>query len=323
MCTAISFKGNKHYFGRNLDLERRFGEAVTITPRNYRFSFKMEKELNRHYAIIGMATICDNYPLYFDATNEKGLSIAGLNFVGNSFLGDYVIGKINLAPYELIPYLLGRYSSVCECVNALSDINLVDVLFNPQIQNSELHWILADERECLVLEFMKDGLKIHSNPIGVLTNNPPFEYQLMNLNNYMSISNMEPQNHFSCKIKFDKYSRGMGGLGLPGDFSSTSRFVRASFANLNSVIPQGEIETITQFFHVLGYVEQVEGCVLIGDKFERTQYSSCCNTNDGIYYFKTYENSQISAVNINNEDLERDELISYELPYFQQIYNMN
>ena len=323
MCTAISFNANKHYFGRNLDLEKRFGEKVVITPRDYQFEFKFEEVLIKHYAIIGMAMISGNYPLYFDATNEKGLSIAGLNFVGNSYLGDFIDGKINLAPYELIPYLLGKYASVSECIEALKSINLVDVCFNPSLQNAELHWMIADENECVVLENMQDGMKIHKNPIGVLTNNPPFDYQVMNLNNYMSVSALNPQNKFSDKIEFEQYSRGMGGIGLPGDFSSVSRFVRASFAVLNSVISKIEIENLTQFFHILDYVSQIDGCVKVGDGFERTQYSSCCDTREGIYYFKTYENSQISSVKIKNASLDNRELICYELPYFQQISNMN
>ena len=323
MCTAISFNANKHYFGRNLDLEKRFGEKVVITPRDYQFNFKFEDVLKKHNAIIGMAMVCDNYPLYFDATNEMGLSIAGLNFVGNAYLGDFVEGKINLAPYELIPFLLGKYGSVAECVEVLQKINLVDVRFNSNLQNAELHWIIADENECVVLENMKDGMKIHKNPIGVLTNNPPFDYQMMNLNNYMALSNLEPKNNLAPQIEFEKYSRGMGAIGLPGDFSSVSRFVRASFAVLNSVVSKNEIENVTHFFHILDYVSQIDGCVKIGDKFERTQYSSCCDSEEGIYYFKTYENSRISSVKINSEVLDSNELICYELPCFQQISNMN
>lgn len=323
MCTAISFKGNHHYFGRNLDLEKRFGEAVTITPRNYPFEFKFEEPMKEHYAIIGMAMVSDNYPLYFDATNERGLSVAGLNFVGNAYLGDFVPQKINLAPYELIPYLLGKFERVEECISVLENINLVDVAFNSQLQNSELHWLIADDKECIVLECMRDGMKIHKNPIGVLTNNPPFDYQMTNLNNYMGISISEPKNNFSDKIQFKKFSRGMGALGLPGDFSSVSRFVRASFALLNSAIPKNELESIGQFFHILDYVAQVDGCVKVGGEFERTQYSSCCDTKEGIYYFKTYENSQISAVNIKHENINGKALICHELPYIQQISYMN
>ena len=78
MCTAISYKTSDHYFGRNLDWEFSFGEKITITPRNFKLRFKNQPDVKNHYAIIGMALTENNYPLYFDATNEHGLSIAGL-----------------------------------------------------------------------------------------------------------------------------------------------------------------------------------------------------------------------------------------------------
>ena len=84
MCTAITYKTKHHYFGRNLDLEVSYGEKVTITPRNFPFHFRKVKDLKYHYAMIGVATVVDNVPLYYDATNEKGLSMAGLNFPGNA-----------------------------------------------------------------------------------------------------------------------------------------------------------------------------------------------------------------------------------------------
>lgn len=319
MCTAISFNAKNHYFGRNLDLEMRYKESVTITPRNYIFRYKSGEIDRRHFAMIGVAMVIDNYPLYYDATNEHGLSIAGLNFVGNAHFGDILSGKINLAPYELIPYLLGRFKSVDECEKIMKEINLVDISFDVNIKNAELHWLISDKKRSIVVESMKDGLRIHHNPIGVLTNNPPFEYQMMNLNNYIKLSPASPSNTFSSKLDLEVYSRGMGALGMPGDLSSMSRFVRAAFVKLNSIIPDSEIDCVGQMFHIMGSVEQQEGSVCVNDRFERTQYTSCCNTDKGIYYYKTYENNQISAINIHHEDLESDSLISFKMIYRQQI----
>ncbi len=84
MCTAITYKTNDFYFGRNLDVERSYNERVVITPRSFELKMRCVESLKTHYAIIGMATVIDNFPLYFDATNEKGLSIAGLNFPENA-----------------------------------------------------------------------------------------------------------------------------------------------------------------------------------------------------------------------------------------------
>ena len=80
MCTASNYITDCHYFGRNFDYEISYNERVTVTPRNYEFKFRKIDDIKSHYAIIGMATVSREYPLYFDATNEFGLSMAGLNF---------------------------------------------------------------------------------------------------------------------------------------------------------------------------------------------------------------------------------------------------
>lgn len=323
MCTAISLNNKHHYFGRNLDLEKRYQESVTITPRNYIFTYRNGMIERGHYAMIGTATVIDNYPLYYDATNEFGLSIAGLNFVGNAFLNANDTDKINLAPYELIPFVLGKSKTVDECEKLLEKINIVDIPFNEGLQNAELHWLIADKSECIVLEIMREGMKIHKNPVGVLTNNPPFEYQMMNLNNYMNLSAEEPRNRFSQALNLKPYSRGMGALGIPGDLSSMSRFIRASFTKFNAVIPNDKITCMNQMFHILGSVEQQEGSVKVGNRFERTQYSSCCDMDECIYYYHTYENSQINAIKMYNEDIDSEKLISYKMSFEPSILYIN
>ena len=84
MCTSITLKDKDMYFGRNLDLEYSFGERVVVTPRNYVFKLRAKEPMMRHYAMIGMATVAEGYPLYAEAVNEKGLYMAGLNFPGNA-----------------------------------------------------------------------------------------------------------------------------------------------------------------------------------------------------------------------------------------------
>lgn len=324
VCTAVSFNACNHYFGRNLDLEKRYDESIAITPRNFIMKYKSGEIERKHYAFIGTATVIENYPLFYDATNEHGLSMAGLNFVGNAYLNNTVKnGSINLAPYELIPYILGKCKNVEESINLLKNITLIDIPFNSQLQNSELHWIIADKKECIVFEYMKNGAKIHNNPIGILTNNPPFEYQIMNLNNYLMLSASEPKNTFSEHLDLFPYSRGMGAIGLPGDNSSMSRFVRCCFNKMNSIVPDTELESVTQFFHILSSVEQIEGSVIVGNKYEKTQYTSCCNTEKGIYYYKTYGNSRISAVSMHNENIDADQLMIYKMVFTPAVLCIN
>lgn len=324
MCTAVAYKTKDHYFGRNLDLEYSYHETVTITPRNYHFRFRNTEDMGAHYAIIGMAYVVDSYPLYYDATNEKGLSMAALNFPDNAVYQEIKADKLNVTSYELITWVLSRFQSVDEVVKVLGKVNITNESFNEKLPVSPLHFMISDKKRSVVLEPMTMGLMVYDNPVNVLTNNPPFLYHITNLNNYMSLTNETPQNNFSDKLPLNQYSRGMGSLGLPGDLSSASRFVRAAFTTLNSVSGEGEEESVSQFFHILNSVYQQRGCVKMDkDVYEKTVYSSCCNTDRGIYYYTTYENAQITAVDMHKEDLDGQELISYELIKNQQIKYQN
>ena len=161
---------------------------------------------------------------------------------------------------------------------------------------------------------MKDGFHVYDNPAGVLTNNPPFPQQMFLLNQYRNLSPKQPENQFSKELPLDMYSRGMGALGLPGDLSSTSRFARVAFTKLNTQSGDTEEESVSQFFHILGSVDQQRGCCEVAEgKYEITIYTSCCNTSKGIYYYSTYENPQITAVSMHAEDLEGTEVVSYPM----------
>lgn len=324
MCTAATYKTKDFYFGRTLDYEFSYGDEITVTPRNYAFDFRHTSACTSHYAIIGMAHIVGNYPLYYDAINEKGLGMAGLNFVGNAVYAKPVSGKENIAQFEFIPYILGKCANINEAKNLLASINLTDTPFSEKLPTAQLHWIIADENGCITVESMADGLHIYDNPVGVLTNNPPFETQMFMLNNYMSLSPKQPQNTFANGLALNSYSRGMGALGLPGDLSSASRFARVAFTKMNSISADSENESVSQFFHILGSVDQQRGCCEVSEgKYEITIYTSCCNTTKGIYYYTTYNNHQISAVDMRKENLDSTELMRYPLIEEQQISFQN
>lgn len=324
MCTAATYLTKDFYFGRNLDYEISFHETVAITPRHFPFRFRMVPASETHYAMIGMATVAEGCPLYYDATNEKGLSMAGLNFPGNADYKSPAEGMDNVAPFEFIPWILGQCADLEEARELLKRMNMVKINFSASLPLSPLHWIISDRTGSITVESVKDGLKVYDNPVGILTNNPPFDMQLFNLNNYMCLSIEQPENNFCKDLPLAPYSRGMGALGLPGDLSSASRFVKASFVKLHSVSGDSESESVSQFFHILTSVEQQRGCVHMGkDLYEYTIYSSCCNADKGIYYYTTYENSQITGVDMHAEDLNGSGLITYPLITGQQIYMQN
>lgn len=316
MCTAVTYKTNDFYMGRTLDYEFSYGDEITVTPRNYSFTLRHGGKLENHYAIIGMAHVAGNYPLYYDAINEKGLGIAGLNFVGNATYKPVNpdSDKKQITQFELIPFILGTCASLKEAKEALKNMDLVDTPFSPQLPVGSLHWLIADETGSITVEAVKEGLMIYDNPAGVLTNNPPFPQQMFQLNNYMHLSPRQPVNTFSKDLPLNTYSRGMGALGLPGDLSSSSRFVRASYVKMNSRCNGDELSSVSQFFHILGSVDQQRGCCEVSEgAYEITIYTSCCNTTKGIYYYTTYDNHQITAVDIYAENLDSDKLIRYPI----------
>ncbi|MGN0775714.1 MAG: choloylglycine hydrolase [Candidatus Ventricola sp.] len=319
MCTAISFTTRDHYFGRNLDLEYALDEAVTIAPRRFPFLFRRMPAMKSHLAMIGVATTVNGYPLYYDATNEAGLSMAGLYFPGSAHYPPEAADKDNVSPFEFIPYILGQCATTAQARMLLSRLNLAAIPFSDALPLSPLHWLIADRSEAITVEPMADGLHIHDNPVGVLTNNPPFPYHMNNLSNYRALSAETPENRLDPALDLPVYSRGMGGLGLPGDLSSPSRFVRAAFMKAQSLCGDGESESVTQFFHILSSVRHICGSVMVEGKPEITVYSSCCNTDKGIYYYTTYENSQITAVHLHRENLNGTALTAYPLLRVQQI----
>lgn len=322
MCTAVAYNAEHLYFGRNLDRELSYGESITIMPRSYPIKLRSGKTLSEHYAMIGMA-LCDiphtgGFPLYYDAANEVGLCIAGLSFEKNAVYQKKSLECDNIASFELIPFLLAKCGSVAEAVELIAKINITDEAFSRELSPSQLHWLLADRTECIVLEATLEGIKLYNDPVGVLTNNPPFPTQLFMLNNYLNISPKPPLDRSGLPLS--AYSRGMGGLGLPGDLSSASRFVRAAFVRANSYLPEnaGEDEKVAQFFHILSSVEQPRGCCELDDgSHEYTLYSSCINADRSIYYCKTYYSNCVSAISMSDVPICGDRIITY--PIFTKI----
>ncbi len=325
MCTSMAFKTDDFYFGRNMDIDCSFKEQVVLTPRNYRFSFRKEGVINSHFAIMGMASVENNYPLYAEAFNEKGLCMAGLNFPGNAYYGKKSCdGKYNISPFEIIAWVLSQCENANEACELLKKTSLVSIPFSDNLPLAELHWHIADSSGSFILESTRDGMHIYENPVHILTNNPPFDFHLTNLAQYLNLDTGDVKNCFWEKIGTRAFGKGMGSVGLPGDFSPASRFVKIAYLRLNSVCKNGENESISQFFHLLDSVAVVNGSIRLSNgKAYMTTYSCCINTDKGIYYYKTYFNNRITAVNMFNEKLDSKELLTFPLVSEQQIFKVN
>ncbi len=324
MCTALSLRTKEHYFGRNLDLSRSSGEEICVVPRRYPLKFRTLGTTDNHYAMIGVAMVIGGIPLFYDATNEHGLSAAGLNFPGNAFYEPMEEGKDNVASFEFVSWILAGCKTVAEARNALENARIVDIPFSEQVPPAPLHWMIADRDESIVVEAMADGLHIHENPAGVLTNNPPFEYQMFNLNNYRNLRVDNGENSFSENLSLQTYCHGLGAIGLPGDVSSMSRFVRCAFGRANSVCEGDEMSSVSQFFHLLSSVEMLRGgCKMDTGAWDITVYSSCVNTDRGLYYYVTYDNRQISCVDMHRTDLDGETVARFPMEKEQQVRYQN
>lgn len=318
MCTSIAlFECN--CFGRNLDLDRRFGEQIVIMPRQFPLRFQRTDDLDHHHAMIGMAAVIDGHPLYAEAMNEHGLYMAGLNFPGNAqYTQTIPEGNTALAPYELIPWILGTCKSIEEAKEKIHRLTLARIPFMKQdghaLPLAPLHWHIADHRGALVLETMKCGTFLYEDPIGVLTNNPPFPFHQMNLNQHQHLSASPVQNKIAPTLDLQRFGEGMGAFGLPGDCSSPSRYIRAAFHQLNSRCADQEHDRVSQCFHLLDTVAMPRGSVITEQGHEDiTIYACCMSKATQTYYCKTYESAGICAVSMRPEMMDDKQLHIYDL----------
>lgn len=321
MCTSIAMNTEDFYFGRTMDIEYSFGENVVFTPRNYPIPLRRSDTLHRHYALLGMASVMDGYPLYAEAVNERGLCVAGLNFPDNAYYPpkeDPI--RQNVSPFELILWLCAKCASVTDVKQLLASTHLVSIPFNDDLPLPPLHWHIADREHSIVLESTRNGMEIYDNPVGVLTNNPSFGFQTTNLCQYMNLTTSCPQNCFSNIKSLAPFGQGLGSFGLPGDYSPASRFVKAAYLSMNSVCEKDEMSSISQLFHILDSVSMVRGSVVTSQKlYDTTTYACCINATKGRYYYKTYSNYQLTAVDIRRENLEAETLKTYPLATDPQI----
>lgn len=317
MCTAISARPGDCYFGRNLDLELSYGEQVVITPRNYLFHLSSVGEYRNRYALLGMAAVVQDVPLYYEAANEKGLTMAGLNFPKSAVFRAPEEDMYNVELWHLLPWVLGQSETLAQARALLERTNLS----NPPGQfNSPQHFMLSDRTGSIVVEPGEQGFVIYDDPYDVMTNEPPFQYHMWNMRNYRGLSPDNGESRFTDRYPLDSYAVGMGAMGLPGDTSSASRFVRAAFNLANSHWSESEAENVGQIFHVLDSVAMVKGCTRTEDgKDDITRYSSCINATRGIYYYTTYGNRQITAIDLHKTDLEGAKLTCYPLVQGEQI----
>lgn len=319
MCTGLTLRTEDGHtlLGRNMDLEYYFNQGVHIVPRNYAYKNHVTgEECHTKYAFITMATLLgdEKHPAVADGMNEKGLGCAGLNFPDYIYYAPHTEpDKINIGPYDMMLWILSQFDSVAALNEVLPNLNLVKQPFDQNTPIATLHWIVKDTTgACIVIESTPNGLNVYDNLVGVLTNAPGFDYHLTNLNQYVGLGAYQAKDTHWSEQPITPSGHGLGSFGLPGDYSSVSRFVR--IALLRSLMPP--IPTLDQgiyeFFHLLDAVAMPNGCIIKPhDQYEKTIYTSCMCLEKGIYYYKNYTNNRINAVELFKEDLDAKEIKSF------------
>ena len=268
-------------------------------------------ELTPHHgAIIGMAIVEENVPLYFDCANEAGLGIAGLNFPGYAdYAAKPIENKTNIAAYEFPLWVVMHFSTVDEVEEALKDAVIVAKPINAKYPVSQLHFIIGDAKRSIVVEYTKDGMEIYHNDVDILTNQPGYAWHKENLRNYLNLDPKMPAEVDWRGAKFTAFGSGSLMRGIPGDYYSPSRFVRVAYLNTHYPVKSTEQDNVSRLFYTLGGVSMVDGAAQMADgECEITVYTGGYSSASKTYYYNTYEDPAIVSVAMKDYDLDGAEL---------------
>lgn len=314
MCTALTLKtkSGNCLFGRNMDLGYGFNQSVHLVPRKFNYKNVATNEMEEvKYAIIGMATIIEEHPMFADGLNEKGLGCAGLNFPGYAYYEkEAVEGKTNIPTHDVILWILANFETIQEVKEAFKNVEIIGKPMTETTELPTLHWIVTDKSgDSIVIERTKEALKVYDNKVGVLTNSPTFDWHVTNLRQYMAVSNEQPKTTTWFEQELKPLGEGLGCWGLPGDFSTTSRFVRIAFLKSRADVVGDKLEGVSEFFHMLNNVAMPRYSVITPQGIQDiTQYTCCMCQSSGVYYYNTYNNCRINAVDMHKENLDATEI---------------
>lgn len=308
MCTGIRLKAKNSavLYGRTMEFDKDIESTILVVPRNYSFVGTTPLEnveglrWKSKYAVVGANA--SGVTHFVDGVNEVGLAGGLFYFSGCAEYQDVDASTINnsIAPSELMTWILTTCATVHEVKQALATLRVSKTVFKPWGFIPPIHAIVHDDiGNSLVIEYVNGSLHLYDNPLGVITNSPTFDWHLTNLKNYTAL--------FACAQRKMQgranvpaiQMHELGSLGLPGDFSSTSRFVRAAFFSQIIVPSDNEDETRDLLFHLLNLFDIPIG--MVGERlgtYDYTQWTSVCDLRNKKYYFHTYENRQIHCVDL-------------------------
>ena len=297
-----------HLLGRTYDMFGDLsGNKITVIAPGYELHTSPSGNggtVTMKYGFIGNGIQGSASPIFTDGINEHGLMGTLQNFPGYGHYNTQESeSNMDLHPAFFVPYMLGTCTSVEEVAEAVKHINLTDELIFGA--NMSVHYIFSDTTgEAIIIEPDEDGITVHRNTIGVMTNAPGYDWQHTNLKNYVAVSNVHTPPRELLGESVSTFGNGTGGsFGLPGSYSSPDRFVRLAFAKDFAPLGKNEIDGITRMFDTFSVVYVPDGMLKENadhDAYERTLCTTAMCAESKTYYFSPAENRRISAYNLTN-----------------------
>ncbi|OTY68018.1 choloylglycine hydrolase [Bacillus thuringiensis serovar vazensis] len=328
MCTSLTLetKNGQHLFARTMDFTLDMNQEVIIIPRHYQWNNITGEIINTKHATVGMGINHQGRIIMADGVNEAGMTCATLYFPGFATYSQSIDDNTtNLAPFDFVTWSLTQFNSVKELKKSVDSITFLDIPLPDLGLTPPLHWILADKwGDCIVLEPTSEGLKLYDNPLGVMTNSPEFNWHLQNLRQYIGLKSEPFAPTEWSNLPLSAFGQGSGSMGLPGDFTPPSRFVRAAYGKQNIQGIDSEEEGVSALFHILSNCEVPKGGVITEEgALDNTIYTSVMCMESGTYYYHTYDCRQIIAVHLFHENLDTDEIKAYPFQRKQKIFYEN
>jgi len=330
-CTGIFLKTdqNRHVYARTLEFGQDLQSKILFMPRNYTLRGATPAgentglEWQTKYAAIGTNAFDENH--FIDGVNEVGL--AGGLFYFPGFAEYQIVNEQDYAQslpiWQLLTWILTNFSTVCEVKNALPSVLVSATVFPPLNEVVPAHLIVHDTLgNSIVVEYTNGQLHIHDNPLGVITNSPNFEWHMTNLRNYIHLSPVNSAPRITAGLTLKQLGQGSGMLGLPGDFTPPSRFVRAVAYQQASPLVATELEGVYQAFHILNNFDIPYGAVrdASGD-LEYTPWTSVTDLHNKIFYWRTHKNFQLQKVELMTLDLNAVEPLKIAMNRTEKIHN--
>lgn len=334
-CTGITIKAQDGavVFARTLEFASDLKSNIIVIPRGMDFvgtapGDKSGLKWKSKYGVVGANAF--GLPVTIDGLNEKGLHVGLFYFPGIPKYQQVKPADLGraVAPWELGSYLLGTCADLKEAASAAGSVLVGDSVQKDMGFVPPVHYILTDASgKSIVLEYIDAQLKVYDNPLGVLTNSPGFEWHMTNLSNYVTLSsqNAEPVDLAGKKIA--SLGQGSGMLGLPGDFTPPSRFVRAVAFSKSAVPVATARQAVLQAFHILnqfdipvGAARGVEHGQPVADY---TQWTSASDLTNRRYYFRTFTNSRIRLIDLKSLNLDAKKLGNISLQGDEEIEDVS